>query len=136
MPITEWVDGPELPGRPWERRPSRVPGRKPGRPPVYGYLPRGDRVEVDPWKLRRARYAAGLRQADLAALVYIRTGTLGCYERGLSCPPVTTFRRLFTALGCGPEDLLPEGTRYGTPQRHGRAYDDGAGVTLAGDEDE
>lgn len=135
MPVTEWTSAAEPPGQevPLLAR-GAAPGPR-GRPTTYEYMPRAGRVILDPARLRRQRDLAMLTRAQLAQRARIHPESLAKYERGTASPMLKAFRRLFTALGCGPEDLLADEARYGTPKRHGRKYDDGADVMLDDDED-
>lgn len=65
-------------------------------------------VRIDPVKLRACRDMKGLTQAALAQRTGISAESISAYERGIRRPEGKFFRRLFTALGVGPEDLLTE----------------------------
>lgn len=49
---------------------------------------------------------AGFTQTQLAARTGISVESISSYERGLRHPSGPFFRKLFIALGVGPEDLL------------------------------
>ena len=82
------------------------------RPRKYEYFPRAGRVIIDPAKLRHWRNARLMTREELAEVSYLSLASIRAYETGWRCPKDECFRRLFTALGVGPEDLLYEGGRY------------------------
>lgn len=59
-------------------------------------------------RIRAARDAAGLTQAQLASRVYVSPLTLSRWERGANTPHATTRRQLAVALGL-PEDYFEDG---------------------------
>jgi transcriptional regulator with XRE-family HTH domain len=66
-------------------------------------------VQIDPDKLRYFRVLRGLSRANLSARTGIHLRAIGLYEEGARRPREKNFRKLYTALGCGPEDLLAKG---------------------------
>lgn len=58
-------------------------------------------------RLREAREAAGLSQADLSRLVKIPQPRLPALEQGRTDVRLTTIRRLAKALGLSLRDLIP-----------------------------
>lgn len=84
--------------------------------PYYDYIPRDGRVVIDPAKLRHWRNVRMMTREELAEASYLSLGSIQAYETGWRCPKDESFRRLYTALGVGPEDLLYEGGRY-VPKR-------------------
>jgi transcriptional regulator with XRE-family HTH domain len=63
-------------------------------------------VRIDPEKLKVCREVAGMTQTELAHRTGISVESISSYERGIRRPSGAYFRRLFIALGVGPEDLL------------------------------
>ena len=59
-------------------------------------------------KLRKARFKAGLTQAELAEKAGTTQTTVARIERDAVQPEVTTVRRLAAALGVSIADLLEE----------------------------
>lgn len=59
-------------------------------------------------RLRQARRAAGLTQAELARLVGVQRAVISKYETGGVAPSVTQLRRMAEALGVSAGTLLPE----------------------------
>ena len=57
-------------------------------------------------RVREAREAAGLTQADLADAAGIPLRTLSAYERGQIVPPVDRARAIAVALGTTLDDLF------------------------------
>lgn len=80
--------------------------------PEYASMPRGGRVIIDPAKLRYWRHARLMKQADLARLARVSLSSVESYETGRRYPREAAFRRLVTALGVPPEDLLFDDCRY------------------------
>jgi ribosome-binding protein aMBF1 (putative translation factor) len=76
--------------------------KKAGRPPL-----RDADAVVFGTKLREAREAAGLSQAELAKLVKIPQPRLPGLEQGRTDVRLSTIRRLAEALGIPLTDLLP-----------------------------
>ena len=66
-------------------------------------------VQVDPEKLRYFRMLRGLSREELSERSGIHPRAIALYETGKRRPLELNFRRLYTALGCGPEDLLAKG---------------------------
>lgn len=63
---------------------------------------------LDPAKLRRARVAAGLLQADVAAIVGVDQPSISDYERGVcDCLP-DRLAKLAGAIGVPAEQLMPD----------------------------
>lgn len=134
MPITEWAD--DVPARrPPAPRVSQAAPEGARRQARYEYMPRAGVVVIDGRQLRYWRDRRLMSRTELARRVRIDRDAIGSFERGTRYPRLAAFRRLFTALGCGPEDLLAEGTRYGMPGYHGLAFDNGAGVNLDDEQD-
>ena len=57
-------------------------------------------------KLKRARKAAGLSQADLAEKVGCRQKDISRWESGLHEPGALTLKKMAQVLGCSMEDLV------------------------------
>lgn len=57
-------------------------------------------------KLKRARQAAGLSQADLAEKVGCRQKDISRWESGLHEPGALTLKKMAQALGCSMDDLV------------------------------
>lgn len=72
---------------------------------------RRDGVEVDPEKLRHFLDLRALSRNDLSARTGIPYRVLTYYLSGKRRPRTGNFKLLYTALGCGPEDLLRRGYR-------------------------
>ncbi len=64
-------------------------------------------MELDGEKLKRARFARGLRQSELAELADVRQATISDLENGKP-GRVGTVKRIADALGIMPGDLLPD----------------------------
>jgi transcriptional regulator with XRE-family HTH domain len=86
-----------------------------GRPRKYDYYPRDGRVVIDSRKLRYWRDAREMTRQELAEAADLSVHTIAEYEIGRRCPGHLSFRKLYYALGIGPEDLLFKGSRY-TPE--------------------
>lgn len=88
-------------------------GKRVGRPLKYDYMPRdGGRMVIDPAALRYWRAVRGFTREELAERAHVSLEALRSYEKGRRCPGEKPFRRMFIALGIGPEDLLFPGGRY------------------------
>lgn len=83
-----------------------------GKTPEYAKMPRAGRVIIDPAKLRYYRHVRMMTRADLAALVRTHVDSIQKYELGIRYPRESAFRRLCTALGIEPEQLLFDDCRY------------------------
>jgi transcriptional regulator with XRE-family HTH domain len=59
-------------------------------------------------RLQALRESAGLSQAELAAYAGVGLGTLRHYEQGRHGPTWVAVLALCRALGCRPDDFLPE----------------------------
>lgn len=81
------------------------PGRR-GRP--LGPIPFTARGQVGA-AIRRARLAAGLEVATVAAAVGVAPGTWYKWEAGQRFPPLSRLSTINDALGCKLADLIPEG---------------------------
>jgi transcriptional regulator with XRE-family HTH domain len=81
----------------------------PNLPRVSRTTYRIDGIEIDPEKVRYFRELRSLSRKALASRSGIPRTSIGYYERGIRKPHAENFRRLYTALGCGPEDLLARG---------------------------
>jgi transcriptional regulator with XRE-family HTH domain len=75
---------------------------------------RRDGIAIDPEKVRYFLSLRALSRNSLSARSGIPYRVLTFYLSGERRPRVANFRRLYTALGCGPEDLLKA--------RHGRKH--------------
>jgi transcriptional regulator with XRE-family HTH domain len=67
---------------------------------------RRDGIEIDPEKVTYFRNLRALSRVRLSARSGIPYRVLTYYEDGRRKPRADNFRKLYTALGCGPEDLL------------------------------
>lgn len=84
-----------------------------GKTPQYARMPRDyGRIIIDPAKLRYWRQARLMTRGDLAEATHMSLDSVRSYERGRRFPKRPAFRRLVTALGLSPEDLLFEDCRY------------------------
>lgn len=83
-----------------------------GPTPQYAKMPRGGRVIIDPAKLRYWRHVRVMTRQELAEAARLSLDSIKSYEQGRVYPRESAFRRLFTALGVGPEELLFEDCRY------------------------
>lgn len=90
------------------RRKAGVPGKT----PKYARMPRDGRMIIDPARLRYWRNMRLMSREQLAAASRLSVDSIRSYERGRRFPRESAFRRLFTALGIGPEDLLFDDCRY------------------------
>lgn len=57
-------------------------------------------------KLKRARNAAGMSQADLAEKVGCRQKDISRWESGLHEPGALTLKKMAQVLGCSMDDLV------------------------------
>ena len=57
-------------------------------------------------KLKRARKAAGMSQADLAEKVGCRQKDISRWESGLHEPGALTLKKMAQVLGCSMDDLV------------------------------
>jgi transcriptional regulator with XRE-family HTH domain len=71
------------------------PGRRPKKPSL-----------IDPKKLRRRRFAAGLSSTALAERSGLALSTISDYEHGRRSPSPDSLSRLAQALGCETTDLM------------------------------
>ena len=69
-------------------------------------------VTIDPERLRFWRAMRTMTRTELAEAARINRHSLISYETGRRMPREKPFRRLCTALGIGPENLLLNGYRY------------------------
>jgi hypothetical protein len=83
-----------------------------GPTPQYAKMPRAGRVIIDPFRLRYWRSMRLMKRQELAAAARLSYDSIVSYELGRKFPREEAFRRLFIALGIGPEDLLFEDCRY------------------------
>jgi len=83
-----------------------------GRTPEYARMPRAGRVIIDPARLRYWRHVRLMTRKDLAEAARVSLESVKSYELGRMFPRESAFRRLFTALGVGPEELLFDDCRY------------------------
>jgi DNA-binding XRE family transcriptional regulator len=83
-----------------------------GPTPQYAKMPRAGRVIIDPSRLRYWRNMRLMTRHELAEAARLSYDSIVSYEIGRKFPREAAFRRLFTALGIGPEDLLFEDCRY------------------------
>jgi transcriptional regulator with XRE-family HTH domain len=65
-------------------------------------------VRIYPEKLRYWRHMRGMDRVQLAEATRLSYDSICSYEQGRVSPGQSSFRRLYTALGIGPEDLLLE----------------------------
>lgn len=65
-------------------------------------------VRIDPDQLRYWRNIRVMSRHQLAAAARMSYDSVVSYELGRKSPGQSAFRRLFTALGIGPEDLALE----------------------------
>lgn len=68
-------------------------------------------VRIDPEWLRYWRNLRGMKRAELAAAARLSYDSICSYEQGRVSPGQSAFKRLYTALGIGPEDLALEPDR-------------------------
>lgn len=90
-----------------------------GPTPAYARMPRGGIVIIDADRLRTWRQVRGMTRADLALATRVSFYTIRAYERGVQNPHDKTFRRLCTALGIEPAELLFDDCRYIHPPSEG-----------------
>lgn len=64
--------------------------------------------EIFPGRVQEARLAAGYTQEALARELGISWVTVSRWERGENEPPLSMLRRLASALGVQPSELLEE----------------------------
>lgn len=83
-----------------------------GKTPQYAKMPRGGRVIIDPAKLRYYRHMLVMTREQLAEASRCSVDSIKSYERGRRFPREPAFKRLFIALGVGPENLLFDDCRY------------------------
>lgn len=83
-----------------------------GKTPQYARMPRAGRVIIDPAQVRYYRHMLVLTREQLAVRARLSEDSIRSYERGRRFPREDSFRRLFIALGVGPEDLLFNDCRY------------------------
>lgn len=83
-----------------------------GKTPKYAKMPRGGRVIIDPARLRYWRHMRLMTIKELAEASRLSVDTIQSYETARRFPRESAFRRLFTALGIGPENLLFDDMRY------------------------
>lgn len=83
-----------------------------GRPPKYVRMPQAGRVVLDPMRLRYWRLARALTRKELADAAHLSWHSIESYEEGRKAPHEKSFRRLCTALGIDPQDVLFEDYRY------------------------
>jgi transcriptional regulator with XRE-family HTH domain len=65
-----------------------------------------DRVRIDPGLLKYYRHLRYMTQHELAEAARMSCDSVASYEQGRKMPLVSAFRRLVTALGISPEDVL------------------------------
>lgn len=70
-------------------------------------------VRIDPDKVRYFRELRAFKRSDLAERAGITERAVRSYESGARRPSTESFRKLYIALGCGPEDLLLSGWARG-----------------------
>lgn len=83
-----------------------------GQTPKYAKMPRSGRVIIDAAKLRYHRHTRIMTREELAKAARMSVYSVISYELGRQFPREPAFRRLITALGVGPEDLLFDDCRY------------------------
>lgn len=69
-------------------------------------------VTIDPKRLKFWRNMRTMTRTELAEAARISRESVVSYEMGRRAPREKIFRRLVTALGIGPENLLLDGYRY------------------------
>jgi len=65
-------------------------------------------VRIHPAWLKYWRNLRGMSRVQLAEAARLSYDSICSYEQGRVSPSQSSFRRLFTALGIGPEDLALE----------------------------
>lgn len=65
-------------------------------------------ARIDPERLRYWRNMRLMKRVQLAEAARLSYDSICSYEQGRVSPSQSALRRLFTALGIGPEDLLLE----------------------------
>lgn len=65
-------------------------------------------VRISPEWLKYWRNLRGMSRVQLASAARLSYDSICSYEQGRVSPSQSAFRRLFTALGIGPEDLALE----------------------------
>lgn len=83
-----------------------------GKVPKYARMPRAGRVIIDPAKLRYWRHVRLMTRPQLAEAARMSLDSIKSYEQGRVFPRESAFRRLFTALGITPQDLLFDDCKY------------------------
>lgn len=81
----------------------------------YTYYPRSNMVVIDPAKLRYWRDYRMFTREELAEDCGVSIWTVNEWEIGRRSPSTENFRRLVTALGVDPGDLMLVGGRYREP---------------------
>ena len=82
-------------------------------------------VTIDPARLRFWRNMRTMTVTELAEASRINRHSLISYELGRRMPREKPFRRLCTALGIGPENLLLDGYRYIPQAKNDEEFSDG-----------
>ena len=70
-------------------------------------------MRVDGAKLREARERRLMTQPELSARSGVMVATISRIENGLQQPRIPTVRKLATALGVNPEELITWGAETG-----------------------
>jgi len=83
-----------------------------GKVPKYARMPRAGRVIIDPARLRYWRHVRIMTRVQLAEAARLSPFTVRSYEQGVRFPRESAFRRLVTALGINPQDLLFDDCKY------------------------
>lgn len=94
-----------------EKGTDRRKGRR-GKIPEYARMPRGGRVIIDPARLRYHRHTRLMTRAQLAEAARMSPESVRSYETSRRFPREPAFRRLLTALGINPQDLLFDDCKY------------------------
>jgi transcriptional regulator with XRE-family HTH domain len=74
-------------------------------------------VRIDPERLRYWRNLRLMSRVQLAEAARMSYDSVCSYEQGRVSPSQSAFRRLFTALGIGPEDLALEPEKLRKPRK-------------------
>jgi len=94
-----------------------------GMVPEYARMPRGGRVIIDPAQLRYWRHVRFMTRQQLADLARMSVVSVKSYELGCRFPRESAFRRLVTALGIQPDQLLFSDCKYIRTKENDAALD-------------
>ena len=90
---------------------------RPIQPPIQGFEPPGEtplrynRVPIDPKRLRQARTATGLTQAQVSERTGISKNLIGRYEKGSASPSPSNLIKLADLYGQSPVDFVARATK-------------------------